>query len=127
MPDLSGQNPVDAMAQLSEAGLRAELKNELSLDGNPGKIVRSEPPAGDQQAVDDPVTLFVSARGGWVYLGRGKQVSVTSTPVASPTTGYLRATDHDTGNKIGVVQKGEQVTVLESRPSGWTLVQAENL
>lgn len=120
VPELVSLSLDDANSKLAEVGLTSMTRYELNLDGKVDKVFKTEPEAGTAWVVSDPITLVLSARGGWVYLN--KVVSGVYTNDAQGKN--MRDADAGSGKKIGTLKSGESVTVIESKQNGWTLVQA---
>jgi beta-lactam-binding protein with PASTA domain len=118
IPELVSLDLNEAIVKLKEVGLTYETRYELILDGKDGKIFKTDPAAGSRLVASAPVLLFISARGGWVYL---KEVVTDSYTNNSAKT--MRADDDNSGRKIGILKARETVKVIESKRNGWTLVR----
>jgi hypothetical protein len=119
VPELVSLSLEEATLELAKVGLTANSRYELTLDGKVDKVIKTEPAVGSSMVASDPVTLVLSARGGWVYLGR-----VVSGIYTNDAQGKnMRDADAGSGNKVGTLKSNESVTVIESKQNGWTLVQ----
>jgi len=119
VPDLVSLDLQLAIEKLEAVGLTHKSRYELNLDGNAGQIFKTEPSADTPWIANHPVTLHISARGGWVYL---KEVVTDSYTNNSAKT--MRADDDNSGRKIGILKARETVKVIESKRNGWTKVMA---
>jgi beta-lactam-binding protein with PASTA domain len=119
IPELVSLDLNEAIVKLKEVGLTYETRYELILDGKDGKIFKTKPAAGSRLVASDPVLLFISARGGWVYLG--KEVSDVYQNDAQAKT--MRSEDDNSGKRMGTLKARETVKVIESKRNGWTLVR----
>ncbi len=61
VPDLTGDDPEDARAELEEAGLKVEIADgRIHSEHDAGKVARQTPGAGGEAAEGDTVTLTLS-------------------------------------------------------------------
>ncbi|MGV9225073.1 Stk1 family PASTA domain-containing Ser/Thr kinase [Streptomyces albogriseolus] len=61
MPDVTGDDPEDARAELEEAGLKVEIADgRVHSEHDAGRVARQSPGAGGQAAEGDTVTLTLS-------------------------------------------------------------------
>jgi serine/threonine-protein kinase len=60
LPDVTGQSLDDAQARLRDAGFAYTVRQEASDSVDPGKVTRTDPPAGSQLDKGANVTLYVS-------------------------------------------------------------------
>lgn len=119
VPELVSLDLNEAIGKLKDVGLTYETRYELILDGKDGKVFKSEPAADTRLVATDPVMLVISARGGWVYLG--KEVSDVYQNDAQAKT--MRNEDDNGGKRMGTLKPSETVKVIESKRNGWTLVR----
>ncbi len=61
LPDVAGQSPGDAKAQLEALGLKVQVKLESSDTRPTGLVTRTDPPAAAKATKGSTVTVFVSA------------------------------------------------------------------
>ncbi|HEY6415818.1 MAG TPA: Stk1 family PASTA domain-containing Ser/Thr kinase [Acidimicrobiales bacterium] len=67
IPDVSGQSENDARNALTGAGFsNIQTQQEASNDVEEGRVIRTDPPAGQQAAANATITLFVSSGRGQV-------------------------------------------------------------
>jgi beta-lactam-binding protein with PASTA domain len=119
IPELVSLDLNEAIIKLKEVGLTYETRYELILDGKDGKIFKTEPAADTRLVASAPVMLVISARGGWVYLG--KEVSDVYQNDAQAKT--MRSEDDNGGKRMGTLKARETVKVIKSKRNGWTLVR----
>ncbi|PKG97493.1 CHAT domain-containing protein [Paraglaciecola sp. MB-3u-78] len=119
LPDLVSLGLQQAIEKLDALGLSHKSLYELNLDGNAGQIFKTEPLADTPWIANQPVTLHISARGGWVYLNK-----IVSDSYTNNSAKTMRADDDNSGKDIGTLKARETVKVIESKRNGWTLVQA---
>jgi hypothetical protein len=119
IPELVSLDLNEAIVKLKEVGLTYETRYELILDSKDGKIFKTDPAAGTRLVASDPVMLVISARGGWVYLG--KEVSDVYQNDAQAKT--MRSEDDNSGKRMGTLKARETVKVIKSKRNGWTLVR----
>ncbi len=60
LPDLAGMSQLDAIAQLTELGLKFSVNEEFSDEVAFGDVIRTEPEAGTQVLSGDTILLIVS-------------------------------------------------------------------
>lgn len=60
VPELQGAPRADAEAELAELGLKVDVREDFSDDVEAGLVIGTAPPAGEQVARGDTVTLIVS-------------------------------------------------------------------
>jgi len=60
LPDLTGMSERDAVAQLTELGLKFSVNEEFDETVTFGDVIRTEPPAGSQVLSGDTILLIVS-------------------------------------------------------------------
>ena len=60
VPDVTNQDQVDAAAELAEAGFKVKRANEPSKDIDAGKVIRTDPGAGEKLSEGETVTMVVS-------------------------------------------------------------------
>ena len=60
VPDVVNQDQVDAAAELAEAGFKVKRANEPSNQIEAGKVVRTDPGAGEKLSEGETVTMVVS-------------------------------------------------------------------
>jgi len=120
VPELVSLDLQQAIKALNAVGLTHKSEYLLNLDGNSGKVFETEPSVGKPGLANVPVKLSISARGGWVYLGK----VVTDGSYTNDSGKTMRADDDNSGNRIGTLKARETVKVIESKRNGWTLVQA---
>lgn len=80
VPDVSGRSAVDALAQLSAAGLTATVSPTQGTGAPAGTVVSTDPPPGTTVAVGSSVTIVLSA--GFLP----PSVAPVTPPVPPPTT-----------------------------------------
>lgn len=61
IPDLKGQDPVTAAADLTRLGFVVQRQDEASETIEEGRVTRTDPPAGGRLKVGQQITLFVSS------------------------------------------------------------------
>jgi len=61
VPDVAGKDPVDAAAELGSAGFKVARTNEASSSVAEGKVIRTNPAAGEQADEGSTVTMVVSS------------------------------------------------------------------
>jgi eukaryotic-like serine/threonine-protein kinase len=62
IPDVTNQSENTARSNLQRAGFtNIQSRQESSGDVAPGNVVRTDPPAGQEIAAGDPITLIVSS------------------------------------------------------------------
>jgi WD40 repeat protein len=122
VPELASLDLNEAIVKLKEVDLTYEIRYELILDGKDGKVFKTEPAADTRLVASAPVMLFISARGGWVYLG--KVLSGVGVYQNDSQAKNMRHDDDNSGKRIGTLKAQETVKVIESKQNGWTLVQA---
>ncbi len=123
VPELISLSLEDAKVKLTAVGLTATSQYQLNLDGNENKVFKTVPNVGSPAVASEPVTLILSARGGWVYL----DTVVNGETYQNNSQGKnMRDADANSGTKIGVLRANESVKVIESKRNGWTLVQEIN-
>jgi beta-lactam-binding protein with PASTA domain/predicted Ser/Thr protein kinase len=61
IPNLEGQDPVAAASTLTRLGFNVERKDESSDTIAEGKVIRTDPAAGQRLRVNETITLFVSS------------------------------------------------------------------
>ncbi|SIR98806.1 Stk1 family PASTA domain-containing Ser/Thr kinase [Williamsia sterculiae] len=118
LPPLDGKTPQEAIAQLRQLGFTSTptTQNVVSTDAQNGKVVSSQPQAGTNARVTDPITLQV---------GTGpKQVDIPSLVGLSQSAASAELDDF--GLKVGTVSQvdSEQSagTVLSQSPTSGTQV-----
>jgi len=127
VPDLVSLDLQQAIKALNDLELKHEIQYILKLDSKVGQIVETQPKAdADIRLVaSDTVMLVISARGGWVYLGKlGKAFKEGSVYENDSQARNMRDDNDISGKVIDTLKPHESVTVIKSRESGWTLVQA---
>jgi len=127
VPELVSLNLDEAIVKLKDAGLTHVSRYELIFDGKVDKVFKTEPkPGADIRLVaNDKVILVISARGGWVYLGKfGKAFKEGSVYKNDSQVRNIRDDNDGSGKVIDTLKPHESVTVIKSRESGWILVQA---
>jgi serine/threonine-protein kinase len=60
LPDLAGMSQLDAIAQLTDLGLKFSVNEEFSDEAAFGDVIRTEPEAGSQVLSGDTILLIVS-------------------------------------------------------------------
>jgi beta-lactam-binding protein with PASTA domain/tRNA A-37 threonylcarbamoyl transferase component Bud32 len=61
VPDVAGKDPVEAAAELGSAGFKVARANEPSSTVAEGKVIRTDPGAGEQADEGSTVTMVVSS------------------------------------------------------------------
>jgi beta-lactam-binding protein with PASTA domain/tRNA A-37 threonylcarbamoyl transferase component Bud32 len=61
VPDVAGKDPVDAAADLGSAGFKVARTTEASSSVADGKVIRTDPAAGEQADEGSTVTMVVSS------------------------------------------------------------------
>jgi serine/threonine-protein kinase len=61
VPDVSGSELADAANELGQAGFKTKTSREASSSVDSGKVIRTDPPAGDRVDEGSTVTIIVSS------------------------------------------------------------------
>jgi len=61
LPDLAGRREADALSRLEQLALAPTVKTEASADVLEGRVIRTEPAAGETVPAGSPVTVVVSS------------------------------------------------------------------
>jgi beta-lactam-binding protein with PASTA domain/predicted Ser/Thr protein kinase len=86
IPDLTSNSATSAANQLGQLGFHVEQKEEASDDIAKGKVIRTDPPAGQKADPDStPVTLFVSS-GPQATTTTSTSTTTTTKPTTTTTT-----------------------------------------
>ena len=116
VPDVVGLDQVDATAKLVGAGFTVTKTLESSSSVPAGRVIRTEPAAGQLQAKTSPVTMVVSSGP--------KQVTVPD--VVGMSQSAATSTLENAGLKVTVVQTVSTPAnvgkVISQNPSGNTKV-----
>jgi serine/threonine-protein kinase len=121
VPDVTGRGYDEAAAALSDVRLGATRAEEFSDSVETGKVIRTDPAAGQQAPRDSEVTVVVSKGPELITVPslRGQSVEQASSQLRSiglvpdvedyEPGGRVRAQDPDPGTQV---KRGEKVTLF---------------
>ncbi|MEQ8144304.1 Stk1 family PASTA domain-containing Ser/Thr kinase [Streptomyces sp. OP7] len=122
LPDVTGDDPEDARAELEEAGLKVEIATErVNSEHDAGKVARQAPEAGGQAAEGDTVTLTLSKGPEMVEVPDVVGDSVDEAREKLEGAGFGVKEDRGLLGLFGDTVKDQSVDGGETAPKGSTI------
>ncbi|MBT3166702.1 Stk1 family PASTA domain-containing Ser/Thr kinase [Streptomyces sp. Vc74B-19] len=122
LPDVTGDDPEDARAELEEAGLKVEIATErVNSEHDAGKVARQTPGAGGQAAEGDTVTLTLSKGPEMVEVPDVVGDSVDEAREKLEGAGFGVKEDRGLLGLFGDTVKDQSVDGGETAPKGSTI------
>ncbi|MFZ4175788.1 Stk1 family PASTA domain-containing Ser/Thr kinase [Streptomyces griseoincarnatus] len=122
VPDLTGDDPEDARAELEEAGLKVEIADgRIHSEHDAGKVARQTPGAGGEAAEGDTVTLTLSKGPEMVEVPDVVGDSVDEARDKLEGAGFGVKEDRGLLGLFGDTVKDQSVDGGETAPKGSTI------
>ncbi|TWD27166.1 serine/threonine-protein kinase [Streptomyces sp. T12] len=122
LPDVTGDDPEDARAELEEAGLKVEIATErVTSEHDAGTVARQTPGAGGQAAEGDTVTLTLSKGPEMVEVPDVVGDSVDEAREKLEGAGFGVKEDRGLLGLFGDTVKDQSVDGGETAPKGSTI------
>ncbi|QER88526.1 Stk1 family PASTA domain-containing Ser/Thr kinase [Streptomyces tendae] len=122
LPDVTGDDPEDARAELEEAGLKVEIASErVTSEHDAGTVARQTPGAGGQAAEGDTVTLTLSKGPEMVEVPDVVGDSVDEAREKLEGAGFGVKEDRGLLGLFGDTVKDQSVDGGETAPKGSTI------
>ncbi|MEV5926088.1 Stk1 family PASTA domain-containing Ser/Thr kinase [Streptomyces cellulosae] len=122
VPDVTGDDPEDARAELEEAGLKVEIAEErVHSEHDAGKVARQTPGAGGEVAEGDTVTLTLSKGPEMVEVPDVVGDSVDEAREKLEGAGFGVKEDRGLLGLFGDTVKDQSVDGGETAPKGSTI------
>ncbi|MFC9112417.1 Stk1 family PASTA domain-containing Ser/Thr kinase [Streptomyces sp. NPDC057092] len=122
LPDVTGDDPEDARAELEEAGLKVEIASErVTSEHDAGTVARQTPGAGGQAAEGDTVTLTLSKGPEMVEVPDVVGDSVDEAREKLEGAGFGVKEDRGLLGLFGDTVKAQSVNGGETAPKGSTI------
>ncbi|MFC8841400.1 Stk1 family PASTA domain-containing Ser/Thr kinase [Streptomyces griseoincarnatus] len=122
VPDLTGDDPEDARAELEEAGLKVEIADgRIHSEHDAGKVARQTPGAGGEAAAGDTVTLTLSKGPEMVEVPDVVGDSVDEARDKLEGAGFGVKEDRGLLGLFGDTVKDQSVDGGETAPKGSTI------
>lgn len=122
VPDVTGDEPADARAELEEAGLKVEVATErVNSEHDAGEVARQSPAPGRQAAEGDTVTLTLSKGPEMVEVPDVVGDSVDDARRRLEGAGFRMKEDRGLLGLFGDTVKGQSVDGGDTAPKGSTI------
>ncbi|MEU0288578.1 Stk1 family PASTA domain-containing Ser/Thr kinase [Streptomyces sp. NPDC006147] len=122
LPDVTGDDPEDARAELEEAGLKVEIASErVTSEHDAGTVARQTPEAGGQAAEGDTVTLTLSKGPEMIEVPDVVGDSVDEAREKLEGAGFGVKEDRGLLGLFGDTVKDQSVDGGETAPKGSTI------